>query len=99
AVARARGGLASAIEKLPTYDADLVEAGAGQLTTLLVQTTSAALLLGQAVGDARKALVAVRYVRRHLGPRDLWEDRIAADTGRQPLAYDEVDEERAAKAA
>ena len=60
---------------------------------------SGALLLEQAAGDPRKALVALRYARRHLAPRDVWDDRIAAEAGRELLAHDDVNEERAAKAA
>ena len=46
----------------------------------LVATMSAALLLEQSVDDARKALVALRYVRRHLLPGSEWDDRIAIVT-------------------
>ena len=99
AVAAGRARLAATIAELPTLDPDRAEAGAGRLTSLLVTTMSGALLVEQAADDVRKALVAVRYARRHLSPRDVWDDRIAAEAGRELLAYDDVDEERANKAA
>ena len=59
----------------------------------------AALLLEQSATDVRKGLVALRYVRRHFVPDGLWADRIAIETGRELLAYEEIDEDRAAKAS
>src|SRR4051812_31889927 len=101
AVAAGRDRLASSIEMLPTFDGDRAEAGAGRLTALLVETVSAALLLQQAAvdHDARKGLVALRYARRHLSPAGVWDDRIAVETGRQLLAFDEITEELATKAS
>jgi hypothetical protein len=101
AVAAARDRLAASVAELPTLDGDRAEAGAGRLTGLLVETVSAALLLEQAAtrDDARKALVALRYVRHHLAPRGTWDDRIAAEAGRELLAYDVIEEDQAAKAA
>lgn len=101
AVATGRRGLAGAVEALPTFDADRIESGAARFVDLLVATTSAALLLEQAAtsGDARKGLVALRYARRHLAPRGVWEDLIAAEAGRTLLSYGEVDARLAAKAA
>jgi hypothetical protein len=57
------------------------------------------LLLEQSPGDPRAALVALRYVRRHLLPDQEWSDRIAITAGREMLAYDDVDDAVAAKAA
>lgn len=99
AVAAGRARLAARIDELPTLDPDHAEAGAGRLTALLVETVAAALLLEQAADDVRKGLVALRYARRHLVANELWEDRIAAETARELLAYEDIDEERAAKAA
>src|SRR4051812_34738624 len=97
-VAAARDRLAARIDELSTHDPGRAEAGAGRLTSLLIETTSAALLLEQSVGDARKGLVAVRYIRRHFLTDGLWADRIAVDTGRELLAYEEIDDDRAVKA-
>jgi hypothetical protein len=101
AVAAARARLAARVEELPTLDPDRAEAGAGRLTALLVETVSAALLLEQAASaaDVRKGLVALRYARRHLGGRELWDDRIAAEAGRELLAFEQIDQERATKIA
>jgi len=99
ALAGARDELASRFEALPTLDPEHAEAGAGRLTALLVHTVSAALLLEQAVGDARKGLVALRYARRHLAGRGSGDDDIAIHAGRALLAYDDIDETLAAKAA
>lgn len=99
AVAAGRDRLAAAVELMATLDADRVEAGAGRLTALLVHTTSAALLLGEAAGDARKGLVALRYARRHLAPTETWNDRIASELGRALVSYERVEEDQAAKAA
>jgi acyl-CoA dehydrogenase len=99
AVALGRRRLAAALDDLTKLEGDRAEAGALRLTSMLVETTSAALLLEQAAGDVRKGLVALRHARRHLAPRPLWHDRIAADAGREMLSYDAIDEGLAAKAA
>jgi hypothetical protein len=49
--------------------------------------------------DIRKALVALRFARRHLAPEAVWGDRIAAEAGREILSFAEVDEASATKAA
>jgi hypothetical protein len=49
--------------------------------------------------DIRKALVALRFARRHLAPEDVWGDRIAAEAGREILSFAAVDEASATKAA
>lgn len=99
ATVAARDRLASHIDELATLEPDDAEARAGRLNDSLVAAMSAALLLEQSVGDARKALVATRYVRRHLpGAGDRWDDRIAGQAGREMLAYAEIDEGSAAKA-
>jgi hypothetical protein len=98
-VRASRNRLAAAIDELPMLDADQADAGAGRLTALLVETVAAALLVEQSSTDVRKGLVALRYARRHLGGRDVWDDRIAAEAGREMLAYEEIDEETAAKAS
>jgi hypothetical protein len=66
---------------------------------MLVQTMSAALLLEQAVGDVRKGVVALRYARKHLAPRPMWDDRLSAELGRELLAHALIDEGRADKVA
>jgi alkylation response protein AidB-like acyl-CoA dehydrogenase len=99
AVALGRRRLGGAIDEVARLEGDRAEAGALRLTTMLVETTAAALLLDQAAGDVRKGLVALRYARRHLAPRPIWHDRIAADAGRELLAYESIDEGLAAKAA
>ncbi len=101
AVSAARDRLGAATQALAAFDADRVESGSGRLTALLVAAMSAALLVEQAAagGDARKGLVALRYVRRRLAPRGIWEDSIAAEAGREILAYEEVGASRAARAA
>jgi len=98
AVRDARNELAARIDDVTSRDGDWAEAGAGRLTALLADTVSAALLLEHAAGDDRKALVALRFVRRHLGP-PAWDDRIAAIAGREVLAYEPIDASVAAKAA
>ena len=97
-VGRARDDLARRIDELAARDGDRAEASAGRLTALLADTVAAALLLEQSPDDGRKALVALRYVRDHLGG-DEWDDRIAAEAGREMLAYEDVDHALAAKAA
>jgi hypothetical protein len=101
AVSAARDRLATSVKALPTFDADRVEAGAGRLTALLVETAAAALLLGQAAAgeDGRKGLVALRYARRHLGRLGVWDDSIAALAGRQILSYEPIGDPQASRAA
>jgi hypothetical protein len=97
-VANARSRLETRIAKLPDLDADTAEAGAGRLTALLSTTMSAALLLEQSPGNPRKALVATRYVRRHLNGGG-WDDHIAESAGRDMLAFADISEAEAARAA
>lgn len=99
AVAAGRDRLAAAVVALDRLEPDDAEARSMRLTDLLVQTTSAALLMEQGATDPRKALVAIRYARRHLDVPAAWDDRIAADAGRAILSYAEIDEATAAKAA
>jgi acyl-CoA dehydrogenase len=99
AVAQARESLARRVEEVLAFDRDESEAHSGALATLLIRTVSGALLLEQSTGDARKALVALRYARRHLIPDSAWSDRIAVLTARELLAHDAIDEQVAAKAA
>lgn len=98
AVRDARDRLALRITDLTHQDGEHAEAASGRLTALLADTVAAALLLEQAPGDPRKALVAVRYTRGRFLATE-WDDRIAAEAGREMLAYDTVDESLAAKAA
>jgi len=97
-VRAARDQLADRISSLTAREGDRAEAGAGRLTALLADTVSGALLLEHSVDDVRKGLVATRFVRNRI-ERDGWDDRIAADTGREMLAYTEIDLALAAKAA
>jgi acyl-CoA dehydrogenase len=99
AITMMRRKLARVIDEIPLVDPDRVEAGAARLTAMLVQTTSAALLLEQSVGDVRKGVVALQYARRHLAPRPVWDDRLASELGRSLLAYEQIDESRADKAS
>jgi hypothetical protein len=41
----------------------------------------------------------LRFARRHLAPDAVWGDRIAAEAGREIVAYSAVDQASAAKAA
>jgi alkylation response protein AidB-like acyl-CoA dehydrogenase len=99
ATTSARRDLELRIAKLDGVDADWSQAVAARLNAQLTQTVSAALLLELGVGDPRKALVATRYVRRHLSPDAGWDDRIAVEAGRELLASAEISEEAAARAA
>lgn len=99
AVSRARTALTQRITEMDNVDADWVSANAARLTTLLVRTVSGALLLEQGATDTRKALVALRYVRRNLTPEDGWHDRLAMVAGREILSFGDVDEALAARAA
>jgi hypothetical protein len=99
AVAGARSELERRIGELDRLDADGAEARAGRLTHLLIRAVSCALLAEQGADDPRAALVALRYARRNLLADARWDDRIAAEAGAQILAYSELDDEAAAKAA
>jgi hypothetical protein len=98
-VGLSRRRLAAAIAELPKIDPDRAEAGALQLTALLVETLSAALLLEQSVGNPHKGLMALRYVRRRVAPRAAWHDRIAVEAGRELLSWAPIHDDLAAKAA
>jgi hypothetical protein len=99
AAVRAAGErLAARFDDLLAGDGERAEAGSGRLSRLLAETVAAALVLERSPGDPRKALVAVRYVRtRVVG--DGWDDRIAAETGRELVAYADIDDTVAQKAA
>jgi hypothetical protein len=97
-VAAAKGQLESRVGKLGDLDPDTAEAGAGRLTALLATTMSAALLLEQSVGNPRKALIGVRYTRRHLNGGG-WDDHIAEAAGRDILAHADISETEASRAA
>jgi hypothetical protein len=103
AVTGSRERLAARIDGLAGLEPDAAEAVSGRLCDLLNRTTSAALLLEQA-GEGgelavHKGLVALRFVRRQLVHGRAWDDGIAAAAGRELLAYADVDEATAAKAA
>jgi alkylation response protein AidB-like acyl-CoA dehydrogenase len=103
AAAAAAGDLAGRIGSLAARSADGAEAVSGRICDLLNRTTATALLLEQA-GEggelaAHKGLVALRHARRHLAPADAWADGIAAALGRELLAFAEVDDAAAGKAA
>jgi acyl-CoA dehydrogenase len=97
-VAAARSQLEARIGKLADLDPETAEAGAGRLTALLATTVSAALLLEQSPANPRKALVGVRYTRRHLNGGG-WDDHIAEAAGRDILAHADISESEAARAA
>jgi hypothetical protein len=99
AVHEARNAFATRAIDVLALDRDESEARSAALNTAMTQTISAALLLEQASADPRAALVALRYIRRHLVPDQEWSDRIAITAGRDLLAYDDVDDAMAAKAA
>jgi alkylation response protein AidB-like acyl-CoA dehydrogenase len=99
AVERARSELAARADEVLVLERDESEARSALLATRLEQAVSGALLLELAADDPRHALVALRYARRHLIPDGSWRDQIAAFAGRELLAYDDLDEETAAKAA
>jgi hypothetical protein len=103
AVATSRDDLGARIDDLAARDRDTADAAAGRLTDLLDRTVAAALLLEQA-GEGgeharHKGLVGVRYVRRHIVPDGAWDDGIAATVGRELLAFAELGDDVAAKAA
>jgi alkylation response protein AidB-like acyl-CoA dehydrogenase len=99
AVTSARKTLEQRIDDVLALDRDESEARSAPLTALMTRVVSAALLLEASVDDPRKALVALRYARRHFVPDSEWDDRIAVVAGREMLAYDTIDEDLAAKAA
>jgi alkylation response protein AidB-like acyl-CoA dehydrogenase len=99
ALGSARRELAQRVDAALAADPDDAEAGAGRLTALLTETVATALLLEQGLTEPRKALVALRYARRHLVPDAGWTDRIATVAGRELLAYEDIDGALAAKAA
>jgi alkylation response protein AidB-like acyl-CoA dehydrogenase len=99
AVAQARTELAARADTVLGLERDESEARSALLTTQLTHAVSGALLVELAARDPRHALVALRYARRHLIPDGAWNDRIASNAGRELLAYDEIDEETAVKAA
>lgn len=103
AVEVAAGQLRSRTEDALATDPERAEALSGRLASLLTHTIAAALLLEQA-GEAgplanHKALIARRYVLRHLAPDAAWSDASAALAGRDLLAYADIPAELAAKAA
>lgn len=99
AIFAGRAELERRIDELPSLDADLAEARAARLTALLAATASAAFLFEQGVDDPHKALVTLRFARRHLTPGGSWDDGIAAVAGRELLAFDVLDHSTAEKAA
>lgn len=99
AVRGSRERLAYRASQVDSVDAEWTHAGVERLTSLLIRTVQAALLCEQGASDPRKALVALRHVRRHLSPELGWDDRIAYSLGREILSYSEVDDQSAAAAA
>jgi hypothetical protein len=94
-----RHELETRINELRNWEGERLEAVAHRLVEQLVHVTSAALLLELSVGDPRKGLTAVHYVRCHLSLEEAWHDRIAAEAGRAMLAFESIPEARAATAA
>jgi acyl-CoA dehydrogenase len=100
ALAGRRAELDRRISVVLAWDPRDAEAAASRLTSRLTEMVASALLLEQGFEDPRKALVALRYARRHLGGDDTgWEDRIASVAGRELLAYEPIDDALAVKAA
>ena len=91
--------LARRVDDTLGLERDASETRSAALAARLIELTSAALLLEQAVDDPRKGLIALRYARRHLIPDSEWTDQIASRAGRELLAYAEIDEADAIKAA
>lgn len=91
AVRARREQLARRVTRVDAVDADWTQAGVERLTDLLVHVTQGALLCEQGATDTRKALVALRYSRRHLDTDRGWDDRIAYALGREILAFADVD--------
>jgi len=103
ATAAARGELAARLGVLGGLEPDAAEATSGRLCDLLNRTTSAALLLEQA-GEGgelavHKGLVGLRFARRHLAPGQAWSDGVAASLGRELLAFADIADGTAGKAA
>ncbi len=99
ALAAARADLDRRVSTVLAWDPDDAEAVAGRLTRGLTETVATALLLEQGFDDPRKALVALRYARRHLVGDGGWEDHIASVAARELLAYEPIDDSLAVKAA
>jgi alkylation response protein AidB-like acyl-CoA dehydrogenase len=99
AVAFTRDALAGRVKEVLAGESDEAEARAGNLTDLIVRATSGALLLEQSVDDHHKALVALRYARRHLIPDAPWSDQIALVAGRDLIAFADIDPGTARTAA
>jgi len=103
AVAQAAEQLIQRADVLLAAEPEHAEAQSARLSSLLQHTVSAALLLEQAAEDTphahHKALVARRYVNRHLLPEATWSDVSAAVAGRELLAHAELPESLATKAA
>lgn len=99
AVEHNRTELVARVAEIDVIDADWTHAGAHRLAALLTVTIQGALLCEQGATDERKALVALRYSRRHLTPELTWDDRIAFSAGRQLVAFAEVDSDTARRAA
>jgi acyl-CoA dehydrogenase len=103
AAVAARDELAARVEALGGLEPDAAEAMSGRLCAHLHRTVSAALLLEQA-GEggelaAHKGLVGLRFARRHLAPDQRWSDAIAATLGRELVAFAEISDTTAGKAA
>lgn len=104
AVTTARDELAARIDRIIATDRDTAEAAAPRLSDLLVRTVTSALLFEHAATESdplapRSTLLAVRHARRHLLPDGLWNDRIASTLARDLIAYDEISDQTAARAA
>ena len=99
ALAVARAELGARISAILAWEADDAEAAASRLTRCLTETVATALLLEPGIEEPRKALVALRYARRHLLAGAGWDDRIAAVAGRELLAFEPLDDTLAVKAA
>lgn len=94
-----RDELAFRAAEIDVVDAEWTHAGVERLTSLVISTTQAALLCEQGATDTRKALVALRYSRRHLTPERSWNDRIAYSLGRDIVAFADVSTATAEAAA
>ncbi len=94
-----RDHLARRAAEIDVIDADWTYAGVERLTTLLTHTVQGALLCEQGAADPRKALVALRYSRRHLDRDRGWDDRIAFTTARELVAYADIEPFTAERAA
>ena len=97
--ASTRDALARRIDDVLGRERDESEARSAALTAALVQH-GLGRVAARAVRRRRpQGLVALRYARRHLLPGSEWDDHIAADAGREMLAYEAIDAQAAAKAA